>query len=270
MTDGALRPVGISQRVRLEWLDETARLVWAGCNSGHVAAALDEMLLDKVSVGGTARRNNREKTVTILTRIWSRPPPPLIPLRDAGIRLLHDAGPSPSPADPQTVHWGMTMAAYPFWSVVAAQVGRLLRLQGTATAAQINRRVQERYGERPTVARATQRVVRSFVDWGVLGDTGTRGQYAPAPPRAVSNPKLVAWLAEAALHARAGAPAPPTDLLNHPNLFPFRVSYVPQRSLAAASPRLDVVQHGLDSELLVLRPLADLRTGEPGTFLDAP
>lgn len=122
------------------------------------------------------------------------------------------------------------MAAYPFWSVVAAQVGRLLRLQGVATAAQINRRVQERYGERPTVARATRRVVRSFVEWGVLDDTATRGRYAPAGPRPVSGPELVIWLSEAALHARAGA---------------------------AASPRLDMVQHGLDSELLVLRTPAD-------------
>lgn len=38
----------------------------------------------------------------------------------------------------------MTMAVYPFWNAVATQVGRLFRLQGIATAAQINRRVQER------------------------------------------------------------------------------------------------------------------------------
>lgn len=266
MTDGALRPVGISQRVRIEWLDEAARLVRTGHDSAQTAATLDELLLDKVSVGGTARRNNREKTITILARVWSRPSPSLTQLRDAGLRLLANA----SPADRLPVHWGMTMATYPFWSAVAAQVGRLLRLQGVGTAAQINRRVQERYGQRPTVARATQRVVRSFVDWGVLDDTGTRGRYAPAAPHPVSSPERVAWLAEAALHARAGAPTPPTDLLNHPNLFPFGVSYVPPRSLAAASPRLDMVQHGLDSELMVLRTPADLRTGELDTSPDNP
>lgn len=241
--------MGISQRVRLEWLDEAARLVRAGHGNAQVAAALDEMLLDKVSVGGDAVRGNREKTVTILGRIWSRPPTRLAPLRDAALRLLDDAG----PADRLAVHWGMTMAAYPFWSVVAAQAGRLLRLQGAATAAQINRRVRERHGERPTVSRATQRVVRSFVDWGVLHDTDTRGRYAPAAPRSVSGRALVAWLAEAALHVRADAAAPPHDLLNHPNLFPFRVSYVPPRSLAVASPRLEVAQHGLDAELLMLQ-----------------
>ncbi len=249
MSSGALRPVGISQRVRLEWLDEAAGLVRAGHDCAHVAATLNEMLLDKVSVGGTAVRGNREKTVTILTRIWCRLPSRLTPLRDAALPLLDHT----DAAGRLTIHWGMTMAAYPFWSVVAARVGRLLRLQGVATAAQINRRVQEHHGERPTVVRATRRVLRSFVNLGVLSDTAIRGRYASAEVHPISSPELVAWLAEAALHVRDGEPAQPSNLLNHPSLFPFRVSYVPARSLAAASPRLDLVQQGLDSELLVLR-----------------
>lgn len=152
------------------------------------------------------------------------------------------------------VHWGMTMAAYPFWNAVAAQVGRLLRLQGLATAAQVRCRVQEQYGERPTVARATRRVVRSFVDWGVLADTETRGRYVAAEPCPVRAPALVAWLAEAALHVRDGEPAAPVQgLLGQPGLFPFRVSYVAARGLAAESPRLDVAHQGLDTEVVGLR-----------------
>ena len=249
MSDGASRVVGLSQRVRLEWLDEAARLARAGQNRAEAWSALVEMLRDKVSVGGTAARGNREKTVTILTRTWCGPPSRLIPLRDAGLRLLDGA----TPASRLAVHWGMTMAAYPFWSVVATQAGRLLRLQGVATAAQIQRRVQEQYGERPTVARATRRVLRSFVDWEVLADTTTRGRYTAGEQHPVQAPELVGWLAEAALHTRAGHPASPNNLLQQPGFFPFRVSYVPPRSLATASPRLEVVRHGLDSELVVLR-----------------
>ncbi len=249
MSDGASRPVRFSQRVRLEWLDEAAHLARAGQNRANARSALVEMLRDKVSVGGNAAGSNREKTVTILTRTWCGPPSRLIPLRDTGLRLLDDA----ALASRLAVHWGMTMAVYPFWSAVATQAGRLLRLQGVATAAQIRRRVQEQYGERSTVARATRRVLRSFVDWGVLADTTTRGQYTVGEQHPVQAPELVGWLAEAALHARAGHPASPNDLLQQPGLFPFRVSYVPPRSLAAASLRLEVVRHGLDSELVVLR-----------------
>ena len=279
MIGPASRAVGLSQRLRLEWLDEAAGLARAGRDRAHAWSALAEMLEEKVSVGGTSPRGNREKTITILMRIWCGPPPRLLPLRDAGLRLLDgvgSAGAEPAeviesaeltepaattePADTMestghlAVHWGMTMAAYPFWNAVAAQVGRLLRLQGVATAAQVHRRVQAQYGERPTVARATRRVVRSFVDWGVLADTETRGRYVAGEPCPVGTPALVAWLAEATLHVRDGEPAAPVqELLGQPGLFPFRVSYVTARGLAAESPRLDVAHQGLDTEVVMLR-----------------
>ena len=70
----------------------------------------------------------------------------------------------------------MALAAYPFWGAVAAQTGRLLRLQGTVAAAQVQRRIKEGYGERDTVSRAARRVLRSFIDWRVLTDTATKGR----------------------------------------------------------------------------------------------
>ena len=70
------------------------------------------------------------------------------------------------------------MAVYPFWSGVATQVGRLLRLQGSAAAAHVQRRVREQYGERETVSRAARRVLRSYLDWGVLQETGKKGIYS--------------------------------------------------------------------------------------------
>lgn len=295
MSGPALRSVGLSQRIRLEWLDKAAELAHAGRDRTHARSALAEMLAEKVSVGGTSPRSNREKTVTVLTRIWCGPSPRLVPLRNAGLRLLDGIGPagatesagvtesaevtaSAGATEPQAttepadtteptsrlaVHWGMTMAAYPFWNAVAAQVGRLLRLQGVATTAQVNRRVREQYGERPTVTRATRRIVRSFVDWGVLADTETRGQYVAGKPCPVRTPALVAWLAEAALHVREDEPsAPVQELLGQPGLFPFRLSYMTARSLAAESPRLDVTHQGLDTEVVILRnfPMTDRDT----------
>ena len=285
MNGPASRAVGLSQRLRPEWLDEAAALARAGRDRAQAWSALAEMLQEEVSVGGSSPRSNREKTVTILTRIWCGPPSRLLPLRDAGLRLLDGMGPAGAtesavatepaevmesagvtvsatttepagttePTGRLAVHWGMTMAAYPFWNAVAAQVGRLLRLQGVATAAQVNRRVREQYGERPTVTRATQRVVRSFVDWGVLADTETRGQYVAGEQCPVRTLPLVAWLAEAALHVREGdSAAPVQELLGQPGLFPFRMSYVTARGLAAESPRLDMAHQELDTEVVML------------------
>ena len=45
--------------------------------------------------------------------------------------------------DHLAVHWGMTIAVYPFVGVVAETVGRLLRLQGSCAAGQVQRLVRE-------------------------------------------------------------------------------------------------------------------------------
>jgi hypothetical protein len=147
--------------------------VLAGNDEASIYSALQELLEDKLSVGGNAKRGNREKVITILTKIWVRPPRDLHPLQREGLKLLSHL----PREDHIAVHWGMAMAVYPFWGAVAAHVGRLLRLQGTAAAAQAQRRLREHYGERDTVSRAARRVLRSFVDWGVLKETSEKGVY---------------------------------------------------------------------------------------------
>jgi len=48
--------IGFSQRIRLEWPEQTANLVLAGNDKLAIIAALQELLKDKVSVGGDAER----------------------------------------------------------------------------------------------------------------------------------------------------------------------------------------------------------------------
>jgi hypothetical protein len=51
MTD-RFTQIGFSQRIRLEWLEQTARLVLAETARQAVLDALQELLHDKLSVGG--------------------------------------------------------------------------------------------------------------------------------------------------------------------------------------------------------------------------
>ena len=85
-----------------------------------------------------------------------------------------------------------------FFRDVAATTGRLLALQGEAALSQIVRRMAESWGERSTVTRAVQRVVRSFVEWGVLAESGDRGVFSPAAKVVVSGDRVGPWLVEAA------------------------------------------------------------------------
>jgi hypothetical protein len=247
-----INQIGFSQRVRLEWLETAASLVLAGNDKAAVNDALQELLKDKVSVGGQAERGNREKIVTILIKVWLRPPAELESLRVGGLDLLKRV----PRRDHLAVHWGMVMAVYPFWSGVAIQVGRLLRLQGSAAAAHVQRRVREQYGERQTVSRAARRVLRSYLDWGVLKETGDKGVYCADPSfLSIDDSRLIAWLVEASLHLRSNGSATLKELLDSPSLFPFRLKTIHAESLLAVSSKIDILRHGLDDDLVMLRKL---------------
>jgi hypothetical protein len=246
--------IGFSQRVRLEWLAQTANLVLAGNDKAAINEALQELLKDKVSVGGLSKGSNRNKTISILRKVWVTTPEELIPLRNDGLSFLSTQSSSLTPHHLSiAIHWGMVMAVYPFWSCVATQTGRLLRLQGSAAAAHVQRRVREQYGERETVSRAARRVLRSYLDWGVLQETGAKGIYSAGATLAINDSRLIAWLAEASLHARANGSAPLKDLIDSPSFFPFRIKPVRAENLVAASSRLDLLRHGLDDDLVMLR-----------------
>ena len=246
--NGRETQIGFSQRVRLEWFDQTTNLLLAGNDKALINDSLQHLLRDRVSIGGEAARGNREKVITILLKTWITVPPELEKLRDEGLNIL----PSLAREDRIAIHWGMASAAYPFWGAVAAHTGRLLRLQGTAAAAHLQRRVREEYGERETASRAARRVLRSFIDWGVLSETHDKGVYVQGKQFSIGEPKLIAWMVEASLHSRLSGSAATKDLLDSPTIFPFRLTHISADHLASLSPRLDILRHGLNDDLVML------------------
>lgn len=237
MTAPARRIIGFDRRIRLEWLDEAAEGTAAGLASADLRLRLLRRLEGEVA-GGDTPHHARGKTATVLLHVWARVPAALAPLRDDALGLL----PGRTGRDRLPLHWGLCLAGYPFFRDVAAATGRLLALQRTAALGRIVRRVTETWGTRTTVTRATQRIVRSFVDWGALAETGERGVYAPAPRMAACGGEIGPWLAEAALASTGRSAAPLGELLRSPACFPF--------DLRAAAcdlvrrPRLELVREG--------------------------
>ena len=255
--NGRENQIGFSQRIRLEWFEQTANLLLAGNDKDQINDSLQHLLRDRVSVGGESVRGSREKVITILLKTWINVPRELEKLRDDGLQMLR----SVAREDRIAVHWGMTLAVYPFWGAVAAHAGRLLRLQGTAAAAHVQRRVREEYGERETVSRAARRVLRSFIDWGVLSETCDKGVYVQGKQFLVEEPKLIAWMVEASLHSCLNGSAATKYLLDSPNIFPFRLTHISADHLASLSPRLDILRHGLNDDLVMLREEGANSTG---------
>lgn len=243
-----LTQVGIDRIVRLRWLKQTASLVLAGNDTATIKSILQSDLRDTFRSDNTTVRGSIDKSITILTKVWSRTPSELESLRVNGLELLKRL-----PQDNQIVaHWGMIMAVYPFWMNVSNQVGRLLKLQGSFAPVQIQRRIREHYGERETVSRRARYVLSSFVDWGVLKQTSKRGIYTYGTSFTVDDPQLIAWLVEASLHARPSESAPLKELITSPSLFPFKLAAIPSEGLLSASENLDVLRHGLDDDLVML------------------
>jgi hypothetical protein len=239
--------VGFSQRIQLPWLEYTAQLSLAGKTREEVNAALQDLLQDKLSVGHQVQRGNREKAITILLKIWFNPPERLVPLRDEGLELFQKI----KSRQHLALHWGMSMAVYPFFGGVAGVVGKLLRLQDQIGTAQVQRRIREQLGERDTVARAARRIYRSFIDWAVLSETGTKGTYAKSPPLRISDPQLTAWLFECILQANGTGWTPKASLDGHPALFPF-AAHISAREALQGRRTVESIRHGLDQELVRL------------------
>ena len=249
MTGRRFSQVGIDRLVRLDWLEKTAVLALAGNAAGDIRKALRDELEVSFRSCGRGVRGSVDKTITILTKVWVNPPGELFAFRAEGLDLLER---TPRPMR-LAVHWGMVMAVYPFWSNVAAQVGRLLRLQGSVAARQVQRRMRERYGQRETVSRRARYALRSFVDWGVIEDSSGQGIYGAADVCPLDDARTVVWLMEAQLHAKPDGRSTLSSLNDPLSLFPFRFARVGCRQALSLSHRLELLPDGSGDEMIGLR-----------------
>ncbi len=203
--------VGFRQRIQLDWLERTAQFYNAGQTRDEIKESLQALLQDRLSIDSDARWGNRAITISILLKVWVVVPHGLESLRDEGLELLKR---SPS-KEHLVVHWGMVMAVYPFFQALAETVGRLLRLQGTVAASQVQRRMREQFGERSTA-------------------------------------KLAEWLIEASLIASGSASSTLKAITQNPALFPFATESINIRRLESHS-RLELLRQGLDEDVIMLR-----------------
>lgn len=243
--------IGIKQVIRLEWMEKTLDMLLAGMNPMTVRSELKEYLADKKQSGGSGQRGEKTYVMAIgpLANAWLTPDPEITSLRDAAYKIAC----SSAMKSRLPLHWAMLSAAYPFWLNVSRQTGRLLNLQEQATHQQIVGRLKEQYGDRETISRYARYVIRSFVAWGVLKDSGTRGRYVKANPIVVADIDVATLLLEGALHANPEGKSTMGMLLNDPAFFPFKLPVLSGDRVAQQATRIEVVRYGLDDELLKVK-----------------
>jgi hypothetical protein len=218
MTVERNKAIGFSVRVELAWLEQAAALVSLGRSPEDVRASLQAIIGDARTNASEKRGDSRTRTTNVISRMWVEPPDSVVDFRNRGLDLL---GGLPT-TEHVALHWGMAMAAYPFFATVVSVVGRLLRLQDALMARDVHRRVAEEYGDRPTVVRATGVTLGNCVSWGLLASDAQRKHYRLADRREVG-PDVALLLLQAVLHASDAESAPLDALLRSPALFPFEL-----------------------------------------------
>lgn len=208
--------IGFSQPIEIAWMEAAATFVVEGMSIPEIRERLDGMLSQKIAVNTTSKKSSRYKRIAILMTTWVVPRRDLAEFRDHALSVFKTV----RGRERILVHYAMLIATYPFFSVVAGHVGRLLRLQDHCSMEQLKRRCREELGQRDTVSFAVTRVVRTLIDWELLAKSDKPGEYSAAHPIEVSPVGMVELLTEATLIASGESNALAETILRSPCLFP--------------------------------------------------
>ena len=245
--------LGIKQTIQKHWMDKTVRMLLAGMPEGEIRAQLRTLVEAQKPGNGAERRGTASAGMTVaILAAWFAAEKELRDFRDAALGLARDTPPDGW----LPLHWAVLSAAYPFWFQTAKVCGRLFNLQERITQRQIFDRLREQYGDRESVSRYARYAVRSFVAWGVLNDSETKGRYEKAAPVDIADPAVAAALCESALLALLEGKSDLALLLNHPAFFPFRLPAMSGDAIVRRNGRLEVLRYALNEELLCLRAAA--------------
>jgi hypothetical protein len=233
--------IGFNRNIKLDWLNATA----AFCTETNDRAAIGQRL-DPVIRQEVSSPTNVRKTVAILLNIWCPTDKARQHLCEKALQLFQK---SAVVAERTWLHYGLVMAAYPFFRQAVTAIGQLSRYEEVVTPMAVREKLYAELGELGSVEKAVTRVIFSLRDWGILTDADQRNGYIPQY-RALTtgNADLERWLLACALRAHAVEEMSFADLLHLPALFPFRftVTVYDLRQSAA----FDVQRQGLGFDMV--------------------
>lgn len=248
MNSDRLNKVGIQRELHIAWFDQAARLYASGLKKNEARQEIYSYLDNAPGFETTPTVQTKTYIANALIKTWIMPDRDLIALRDTAFRVIQD-----SPSSRFAVHWSLLGAAYPFWFAVATVIGRLLNLQDQVTQTQVVSRLKEKFGDRQTVSRRARYIIRSFVAWGAIKDSESKGCYEKVAPMVVVEHNLAILMLEAALHAVPEGMCALGLLNNNPALFPFQLPVLSGDYISQCNERIEVIRYGLDEELLKIK-----------------
>lgn len=207
------KKIGYNMKV---WQHHLDFLVWQMMEGPQ--QDISNILLEYISRDIRGERS-RQKTLTILLKIWVNVPDSRRRMRDDAFTLYADA----TQGERAALHWSMIVLAYPFFRDVVYELGRLFRLQEVVASPQISRKMNRLYGERHSVSVSTTAVLSTLREWEII-QTKRRYENVATEPMVIHSPRVKNWLVSAIVRA-SDQDHLNIDLLNrHPVFFPFDMS----------------------------------------------
>ncbi|MFC4660777.1 hypothetical protein [Oceanobacillus aidingensis] len=204
------KPVGFDQKVLLHHLDYTANQT-KKLSRKEMYTILDGYLRDDIT-GAKSRKN----AITMLMKIWYLVDEDLKPIRDEVLDEFNQL----TNEERLFVHWGLTIAAYPFFKDVANEFGRLFHLQDEVSSKAISKRMKEAYGDRRRVEVATSAVLMSMKAWNIIQPV-EKSIYTIDEKIVITNPLIQSFFVHVLLKV-LNSDSLHVDLIeNHQLFFPF-------------------------------------------------
>lgn len=206
--------IGFRRNIFLPWLDAVAALCVETDDVAEIRARLDPMVAVQIESA-----ENRRMALDILVNIWVKSAKDAPNLHAEAVEFFAHAE---ATTDRLWLHYGMTMLAYPFFRLGVAAIGQISRNQDTLTAHDITQRLTAELGTLGSLGKATERILFSLRNWGILTETEARNVYAPRRRAfAASTRQLEQWLLATAITVHPGEEMTFPDLMRLPELFPF-------------------------------------------------
>lgn len=235
--------IGFGKKIRWDWFLLALRLRAKDVSFDDAREEL-EQLIAETNAGKVAIA----KSMSVVRQVIFLPTPSCKNFSNAGIDLFRRRG----EAVALPVIWGLSISGYSFFASCGETVGRLLRLHAEFTAAEMQRRLTEREGDRGFVIRIARFNLSTMLDWGLLELDAKSKRYRRGKQAAASDPEILGWLIEGILLATGKSSMPQSQLFASNLFFPFDAKPIALAQLTKANPRLQIIRQNLNDEIVAL------------------
>ena len=232
--------IGFDRYIERAWLEQLAKWVAQEKSRDELHQLVDDYLAPFIN-GATSLR----KTKNVLFGVWVNTSDKNVQFKKQAVQFLQNC----SNDERLAIHWGLSIASYPFFASLVRLIGRLLRLQDDIISKELVRRSVELHGDTESVRRATTRLLQSFGEWGVLIPESKSLFHSPKKV-VINNPELVTWLLASVFFSSGKERMTMDEIVSDPAWFPFEI---PQSSFQVdQSAILEIVHRNFGDTLISL------------------